>query len=333
MKKLECFLLYLCGAILLCTGCDPRSLDTQNRTYEVLFVLEGDGGAVRSTVAADESAFDEMCIYIVNAEGEVVDAMSAASAAVVRNLAEGSYRVYAAVNCGLRPDAFSDSEGIRAYVRNLTGECMALSMFGSRDFVVPDDARCTIPVIRLVSKVEIRKLTTDFSLRPTLAAEQFSLDSIYLINVSGLTTLAADEEPASMIWLNQRGFTPSGAESMLCDAVGSIIPPGGHYSTTHYFYCYQNGAIGDSHDDTWSPRHTRLVLACTIGSRRTYYPVDIVNPLTGTLTRNGWYVINELTVTGLGADGPDEPLPEEEPLSFSVRVMSWDGTYVVSEVL
>lgn len=333
MEKLECLLLYLCGAILLCTGCDPRSLDTQNRTYDVLIVLESDGGAVRSTVAADESAFDEMCVYIVNAEGEVVDAMSATSAAAVCNLAEGSYRAYAAVNCGLRPDAFSNSAGIRAYVRNLTGESMALSMFGSRDFVVPDDAKCTIPVMRLVSKIEISKFTTDFSLRPALAAEQFSLDSIYLINVAGQTTLAADEEPESMIWLNQRVYTPSVAESMLCDAVGSLIPPGGHYSTAHYFYCYQNESIEDSHDETWSPRHTRLVLACTIGGRRTYYPVDIVNPLTGTLTRNGWYVINELTVTGMGADGPDEPLPEEEPLYFSVRVMSWDGTYVVSEVL
>jgi hypothetical protein len=333
MKKLECLLLCLCGTILLCTGCDPRSLDTQNRTYDVLFVLEGDSGAVRSTVAADELSFDEMCVYIVNAEGDVVDAVSAASASVVLNLAEGSYRAYAAVNCGLRPDSFSDSAGIRAYVRNLTEEAMALSMFGSRDFMVPDEAKCTIPVMRLVSKVEIRKFTADFSHRPALAAEQFSLDSIYLINVAGQATLAADDEPEAMIWLNQRGYFPSGAESMLCDAVGSIMPPGGHYSTAHYFYCYQNGSIEDSHDETWSPRHTRLVLACTIGSRRTYYPVDIVNPFSGTLTRNGWYVINELKVTGLGADGPDRPLPEEESMSFSAQVLSWDGTYVVSEVL
>ena len=333
MKKLECLLLYLCGTILLCAGCNPRSLDTQNRTYDVLFVLEGDGGSVRSTVAAGELSFDEMCIYIVNAEGVVVDAVSSVSTSVVRNLAEGSYRAYAVVNCGLRPDSFSDSAGIRAYVRNLAEEALAFSMFGCRDFAVPNESKCTIPVMRLVSKVEIRKFTTDFSQRPALAAEQFSLDSIYLINVAGQTTLADDEEPEAMIWLNQRGYFPSGAESMLCDAVGSVIQPGGHYSTTHYFYCYQNRYIEDSHNETWSPRHTRLVLACTIGSRRTYYPVDIVNPSSGTLTRNGWYVINELTVTGFGADGPDKPLPEGESISFSAQVLSWDGTYVVSEVL
>lgn len=331
MKKLECLLSYLCGAILLCTGCDPRSLDTQSRTYDVLFVLESGGGAVRSTVAVDELSFNEMCVYIVNAEGKVVDAMSAASASVVRNLAEGSYTAYAAVNCGLGPEDFSDSADILSYECDLAGEAAALSMFGSNDFVVPDDTRCAIPVLRLVSKVEIRKFTTDFSLRPALAAETFTLDSIYLINVVGETTLAADKAPGNALWLNRRWHSPSGAESMLCDEVGSVLQPGSTYDTTHYFYCYQNSSAEDSHDEAWSPRHTRLVVACTIGGRRTYYPVDIVNPLSGTLARNDRYVINELKVTGIGADGPDEPLPDEESFCLSAQVMPWDRQYNVSE--
>ena len=317
--------------MLLCGGCGRQNPTLQESSFDVLFVLNGGGAEkTRSTAVADETHLNEWCLYIVDNNGDVCDAVSTNSPSTIRNYRAGTYTAYAVVNCGTGEGTFNTEAEIKAASRSLIAETTAFGMFGSSSFSVPDDAVCPIPILRLVSKIEIRKIITDFSPFPDLAAQSFTLDRIYLINVAGESRLSDNGTFAPEIWYNKRGYVQSGADPLLYDAVGVTISQDNAYSVSHCFYCYQNNALQDSHSPAWCSRHTRLVLECSIGARKTYYPIDIIGP-DGILGRNSHYLINELVITDTGTDSPDEPISGSLPYHFSSLVKSWDGTYTINE--
>lgn len=323
----------LCVSLLLGQGCDRQRLDLQEGSFEVFFVLDGGGAeTTRSTAVADETYLDEWCLYVVDRNGVVCDAVVSGSPTVSGRYPAGAYTAYAVVNCAATEDTFTVEEDIYSSRRCLYEETEAFSMFGSNSFVVPQDDNCPIAVKRLVSKVEIRSISTDFSQYLDLASETFIIDSIYLINIAGETSLASDESFLPATWYNRRVFAHSGIDVLVCDSVGVAISTGIAYTTPHYFYCYQNTAEADSHSPAWSPRHTRLVLECTLAGQKTYYPIDIAGP-EGTLARNTRYLITDLVITDIGSDAPDEPVTGSLPYRFSTLVTSWDGTYYISEEL
>ena len=329
MKKLEC-LFFVCCAVLLCS-CEEHRLDAPAETFGVTFVLDGGGAGTRATSAVGDASLSEMCLYIFNSQGILVDAVSTTQSSAFRNFEAGEYTVYAAVNCGAGVSDYSTASAIGATVRTLTSQSLSnFSMYGSASFEVPEDIECFIPVVRLVSKVELRKVSVDFSSRPSLAGSTLTIDAIYIINATGSAVLNGAVSHTASSWLNQRAHNSAGVDNLLYDAVSQGVADGSSYNTTHYYYCLQNDTTEDTHDAVWSPRHTRLVVECTLAGRKTYYPIDIVSP-SGRLVRNSNYRISELTITGFGADGPDEPIPEDEAYTFSGQVLNWEGTYTINE--
>lgn len=232
-------------------GCGRKSLDLQGNVYDVRFVLNSGGaGETRSTTVVDETYLREWCLYVVDMAGKVQDAVSASSPYALRNLPEGTYVAYAVVNCGMEEDSFEMADEIMASRHNLSDEKDAFSMYGSSSFKVPEDTLCTIPVQRLVSKVEIRKVRTDFSQYPDLAVQPFTLDRIYLINVAAESMLADSPTFSPEMWYNKRDYASCEVDELIYDAVGRPITEESPYSTPHYFYCYQNNSVSDSHAPT-----------------------------------------------------------------------------------
>lgn len=331
-KGLLSLLSVLCAVIFHCTGCNINDYELEDDLYEVAFILNGGGaGTTRSTAAKEETYLREWCLYIVDVNGNVCDALPVSGAPyVIGNYTAGVYKAYAVVNCVMEDDDFATEADIKTFRRFLEDESSAFSMFGSCEFSVPEVSVCSIPISRLVSKVEIDRVRTEFSQYPDFYAETFTIDSIYLINAVGESALSGDETILPEIWYNKRGYDADMADAMLCDAVGSSVVPESPYSVPHYFYCYQNNCTSDSHSHTWSPRRTRLVLECTIAGRKTYYPVDIVSE-NGKLERNCRYLITDLVITDIGVDAPDEPLSGPLPYRFSTVIIPWDMTFQISE--
>ena len=320
----------ICCTALLCS-CGGHSIGTPAETYEVTFVLDGGGaGSSRATAVADETALSEMCLYVFDAQGVLVEAVASTSASVVGNYAAGDYNVYALVNCGAGVTDFVTQADIGTAVRSLESQVSDFSMYGSAGFAVPEVPVCTIPAVRMVSKVELRKVTVDFSSRPGLTDSTLTIDAIYVINATGRSVLDEGRDYVPDLWLNQRGYVSGGADGLLYDAVNVSVDDGCVYDTPHYYYCFQNDCVDDTHSPVWSPRHTRLVLDCTLAGRKTYYPIDIISP-EGGLLRNRNYRINELVITGFGTDGPDEPIVEVQSYRIAANVTDWEGTYTISE--
>jgi hypothetical protein len=238
-------------ALCVCAGCGRQRLDLTGSMHDVRFVLNGGGaGETRATAVVDETYLSEWCLYIVDENGDVQDAVPASQPYATRNLSEGSYMAYAVINCGLNEDSFDKEEEITAFSRILAAETDVFSMYGRISFRVPEDTICTIPVQRLVSKVEIRKIGVDFSRYPDLDEQPFTLDRMYLINVSAEAVLADSPTFLSGMWYNKRGYVSCEADELIYDAVGIPIAADNPYTTPHYYYCYQNNAVSDSHAPT-----------------------------------------------------------------------------------
>ena len=330
MKKHLKLFVALATALVL-ASCNERGLDVPSVTYQVAFNVSGDEVATRSTVLADAGAVSQVTYYFCNAQGAVVDAVASSQSQVLRNFSAGTYTVYAVVNSGAAVGDYATSAAIKAATRSLTSETAGgFSMFGSAAFSVPADDACTVRVYRLVSMVELDRVSVNFSAKPHLAELTFTVDSIYLINAVGAVTFEDNTSASHATWHNMRWPQAGSLEALLCDAVGATVTQGTPYITPHYFYCYQNNTVTDSRSATWDARYTRLVVACTLGGRRTYYPVDIHHP-SGKLLRNCRYVVSNIVVTGYGSNAPDLPVPEDEDYSYSVTVLPWDGLHEVDE--
>jgi len=327
----KCLFSLLCGVLLLCQACNGQYIENPSADYGVTFILDS-GGATRTTAAKDEQSVHNACFYFVDADGNVVDAVPIEGNTVSRNFQAGTYKAYVVANCGFDENSFTTENAIKESVCLLSAEAEAFSMFAGKTFSVPDDKICTITAERLVSKVEIDKISIDFSNYPDYASRTFTIDSIYLINVAGKSTLdgSMNYVPSASAWINKRVYAHSSSDALLCDRVQSTVTATKPYAVQHSFYCYQNNTSSDTHSAVWSARYTRLVVACSIGTIKTYYPIDIVGP-ESRLLRNCRYVISELVITDLGCDAPDMPISGSQPFHFSSRVTSWAGTHTISE--
>ena len=204
----------------------------------------------------------------------------------------------------------------------------SMVMTGEVEAVLQDGGRITIPVTRIISKVMIKKISTNFSSAAN-ASKVFQVKSIYLINVAGDNTYAASSEPK--IWYNKlaNGVNDPGCRSfsLLSDPVNETIPNRSSYNREHSFYCYPNLISAESFESTWCPRHTMLVVDALLGGVQTYYPIEL--PVIG---RNKCIIIEELIITKKGSDYPYIPVTDGS-CNVSVEVVPWDELQPYTETI
>lgn len=193
-------------------------------------------------------------------------------------------------------------------------------MTGQETITVKDNTvNLSTVVTRQVTKVVIKKITNNMTLSQ-YQSNPVKVVGIYLINVVGHRPLQAWKDPTR--WLN-KGGRDSAENSLYAEFPASkTLSYGSTDSSEHYFYCLPNPTSTDNQSETWSARHTRLVVEAQIDGKTYYYPITlpVLNP-------NHIYTINELTITRPGTDSPDLTAPLSS-MTFDLQVKPWSNQTV-----
>ena len=258
MKTIFLFSAALTAMTLL--SCERENTFTENKPFEVNVTILGTTPTRATTVTYDkESKVGNLQVYVFN-NGKLEDYQDAGKAMTAQLTATSGLRsIWALVNAPTLKDLKTESE-LRAKISRLSDNNPdAFVMVGSTSQELKDGLTIPITVKRLVSRVSIKKISTDFQY--ALASETLSIDGIYLINVAGDNTYAADGTPST--WVNQLKHKDSDYDALLYDKVSAKVNNKKAYEKEHVFYPYPNLTNNDTYEATWAPRHTILVVEVT----------------------------------------------------------------------
>lgn len=288
---------------------DPSFNPVQNDNsarHSLVVSLGGSAAQVstKATAASGEAAVNSLQVFAFN--GNFLDAyIKSSSSTATLTCTEGTRAIYAVVNA---PDlsSITTPSALKAKVVDLSSNsASSFTMFGSNTSVsIPASESVSIDVERLVSRVVVKKVTTDFD-APALAALTLSIDKIYLVNAAGTASLDLSAAPSK--WYNE-AKNKGELSALLYDAPAKTLANKASYSTVHYFYAMPNPATS---------KKTLLVLETTLGTQKYYYPIELP-----ALKANHSYEIAGITIKRPGSDSPDSPV-ESEAVSFSVSVKDW----------
>lgn len=284
----------------------------EDALVSVSFRLCSQETKVTGATYADESAVTCWSVFVIDSStGWFRHGSSADSAPVVLPLKAGRpYRCLALVNYP-RADLISAEDPAGTVVSLADNAPGRLLMFGERTLMpVAGMSEVPLSVRRLVVKLTIRGISVDFSSCPEWAGKTLHLRHIYVTNACLYSTYGEDPfsvSPARSAWYNTLGWHGGGSVSAALDALladrdldvalDEVHP----YSDAHTFYFYPNPTDVDSfRTDTWSPRHTRLVLEAAVDGETYYYPIDI--PALG---RNSVCSATDIVIHGPGWKHPE----------------------------
>jgi hypothetical protein len=302
------------AAITLC-ACQRENDGLEGKPVEVNVTILG-GAPTRATSVTyeNESKVSNLQVYVFN-NGRLEDYRDAGAAMTAQLTATSGQRtVWALVNAPALKDITTETE-LKAKASQLTdNQTNAFVMAGSTTQELKDGGTVPVTVKRIVSRVSIKKITTDFQY--ALANETLTIDGIYLINVAADNTYAVDGTPRT--WVNQLGHKDNSYDKYLYDAVNTSVTNSRPYTKEHVFYPYPNPTQNDTYNSTWAPRHTMLVVEVTFENKKGYYPV--VLPV---LERNKTYVIDEMVIRHRPGDEPYKPL-ETGDATVQITVNDWE---------
>ena len=302
-------------AALTLLSCEREIINAESEPVEVNVTILGTAPTRATSVTySNEAKVKNLQVYVFN-NGKLEDYQDAGAAMTAQLTAtSGTRTVWALVNAPTLKDLTTENE-LKAKVSRLAdNDIDAFVMVGSTSQELKDGLTVPITVKRFVSRVSIKKISTDF--QSALASETVSIDGIYLINVAGDNTYAADGAPGT--WVNQLKHKDNSYDALLYDKVTVSVNNQKAYEKEHVFYPYPNPTDNDTYDATWAPRHTILVVEVTFQSKKGYYPV--VLPV---LERNKTYVIDEMILRHLPNDEPYKPL-ETGDASVQITVNEWE---------
>ncbi|MBR1871914.1 MAG: hypothetical protein IJ795_01750 [Bacteroidales bacterium] len=214
-------------------------------------------------------------------------------------------------------------------------------MHGSLAFS-SDQESADLPVVvtRAVCKVSLGSVRNSLQ-EKGWAGKDVQVEDLFLVNgVSGAfpDPFMAGAQPSvgDFFWCSAKYSPRSGPypdfgqdEGPECAQaeVSGTISPGMSMSIDAALYCCPNPTEDDTQTlsgdllvaAAWAPRHTRLVLQCSIDGHRCYYPVTLP-----ALEENVWYKIEELVIKHFGTDSPDAPLSFTD-VGITAHFGGWDG--------
>lgn len=250
------------------------------------------------------------------------------------------YRAYAIVNYpregdGLFSPSLVESEAqLMEYTSSLSSNATdALVMFGTKDLPQLPSGITSIPLKRLCSKVSIARIRVQME-DTVYSAQEFMLNAIYLTNVYTRTSYGSDHpvpDSDPLCWYNAKCWHGSGNLRTLDSICGDrglnvSIVNGSSYETVHTFYAYPNPTWEDTEEDTWCPRHTRLVIEATLGGKRYYYTITLPE-----MKRNNSYTVTEAVIHNPGSLDPEKIIPGVLDASITITEDTWDSEYYINE--
>lgn len=302
-------------AALALASCTREKADIDGKPVEVNVTILGTAPTRATSVTyANESNVANLQVYVFN-DGKLEDYQDAGAAMTAQLTAtSGERTVWALVNAPSLKDVTTETD-LKARVSRLAdNKTNSFVMSGSATQELKDGGTVPVTVKRLVSRVSIKKISTEFQY--ALAGESLTVDGIYLINVAGDGNYAADGTPET--WVNQLGHKDNGLDALLYDKLSATVNNKKTYEKEHVFYPYPNPTQEDSYEADWKPRHTMLVVEVTFEGKKGYYPV--VLPV---LERNKTYVIDEMVIRHRPGDVPYQPL-ETGDATVQITVNDWE---------
>lgn len=329
--KMKKFYLFAAAAALLSlVSCNkeqgPVSGIESGKPVEVIVSVNGGSSTKAIDVTyADESKVNSLQVLVFNGENlEAYKSVSGQMTAVVP-AESGEKTVYAVVNAPNLSGVSSRADFLARATSLADNARDSFVMIGSTTQELVDGGNVPVTVKRIVSRVSIAKISTDF--KEYRANYSVKINGIYLINVAGDNNFELSAAPSA--WLNKLGHVDTSMDALLYDQLtGVTVSNGNPYVKEHVFYPYPN-ALPESgttpaYADTWDPRGTLLVIDATlieddgITEHNGYYP--IVLPA---IERNKTYSIEEVCITRMPGDVPYKPIETGET-QVTISVHDWE---------
>jgi len=192
----------------------------------------------------------------------------------------------------------------------------------------------TIPVYRRAAKVTVGSIIN--SLEDPYSTSSVSLDGIYIINGRAVQGVFEDLPMGDLShWFNCSGFyspsakdfgqseTPAISGTMFPSA--KIIAHGATLNHGESYYTTRNSVTTDTYSaladvmasSSWTVRKTRLVLECTIGGSKCWYPVTLP-----AVSDNSHYYIESITLKHFGSTDPDIPI-STDAAELVLKIKDW----------
>ena len=284
---------------------DPGGRDDIPEPISVLVQVGREESATKalSTVSTDllEGAVGDLQVFVFD-PGGVIDgyARSGSRAAVVATYT-GAHDVWAVTNA---PDlsAVTTKAALLATVADLDDEGVgSLVHVGGTEVNLSKLSEVNLHVDHLSSRAVVRKVTNKLS-PVAVNSQTFVPTDLYMTNVARTVNLGATGLPGS--WYNRMGLQGE-KDVLLHDALTSgTLALDASLADEHRFYMMPNLTEADSHSDTWSPRHTRIVLRATIGGEEEFYPIPLPKQAHGVS-----YEAAEVVVSRIGVKDEETLLP------------------------
>lgn len=326
------------AALVLCASCNKEEMPKSNAETPVqgealVSVVANTGFETKATGikddATDTKKVNSLQVFAFDSEGvlRAYESTTSGSSVSMKLNTGKEYTFYAVANnyggsawkyagVASATSASSLASIITDLKDNAKDNLLMYSQTGVKKTIDKNVSSVSIEVTRLVSKVQIKKIVVDFGTNTALKSKSFKIDSIYVINAAAKETFGLAPE-STVTYYNQAKFISGNADALLLDKLAtpfelsSSAGVAKNYETVHTFFTYGN--------KTTKP--TRLVVSCNWGGERTYYPINIAGN-DSALTPNCAYIINQLTIKGLGSDDPDV-VPERKDFTASVTVKDW----------
>ena len=321
----------------MCMSCTISTV-TKEETYDAVFSIREATKCMEVTDAAETNVkrWAVMMFDTDNPDAWYYSSSEGSDDITCTVRKDRSYTAYAIANYppDFSPSLIQGEDHLLQYPSLLSENAAdALVMFGSKNLEELPSGTTQIPLKRLCSKVEIKKISVNMS-DAVYAAQEFVLNAVYLTNVYMCSSFSSDNlEPDSdsQYWYNALGWHGSGTVRMLDDILGDrglgvTINNGGSYETKHVFYTYPNASSTDSDSDEWSRRRTRLVIEATLGGKKYYYTVTLP-----AMKRNNCYTVTEASIRKPGSLDPEKTIPGIIDANITISKNTWDSEYYTSE--
>jgi len=242
------------------------------------------------------------------------------------NCTTGDKDIYALVNGAIGATTLKSIDTKEKFLATTTllqdNEQTNFVMIGSKSESISAATQVEVPVSRIVSRIGIGKIKTDFT-APAYKNMEFIVKKIYVLNAVNSTDLGLSQSPTADNFFNFKRATGQ-CDALLAYKTEFSLENGGSKDVDQYFYTLPNPTTDDCQDSTNSARFTRLVIETTLGGTTYYYPISIIGS-DGKLSANQSFMIKSLTITRPGSLSPDEPF-EIAASALTLDITSWDST-------
>lgn len=320
------FSLLLCFTLLVALfgSCEKSSdaiAESETQRGSVTIAMSGDRiVGTKGTSEGDETAIQHVQVVLLAQNGERHFGGSSGGSVTLTDVPLGvTATIKAYVN---NPVDYSTD---RAYSAPLLSDNYSYQfiMEGKvENVLLSNHMAIEVPVNRVVSKVEIDKVSIDPSSVFFSIHNSVTLEGFYVINVPSITydVNFAGSVITPTAWYNKKQWVSSECDRLLVDDFTATLP----YSTPHYFYVSSNYTTTDSSEFQWCPRYTRLAVKVRVDGELLWYPINIVDG-NGVLPSNCHFRISSLVLKNRGSTSPDVPV-QIGALSASIEVVDWvDG--------